>query len=63
LPKLREIGFRTNRRMLEVERLSYDCILAEDTFQRINMARSSRLASAPLDCALPIPAPMLYGMP
>ena len=36
LPKLREIGFRTNRRLLEVERLSYDCILAEDTFQRIN---------------------------
>jgi hypothetical protein len=36
LPKLREIGFRTNRRLLEAERLSYDCILAEDTFQRIN---------------------------
>jgi hypothetical protein len=36
LPKLREIGFRANRRLLEVERLSYDCILAEDTFQRIN---------------------------
>jgi hypothetical protein len=36
LPKLREIGFRTNRRLLEVERLSYNCILAEDTFQRIN---------------------------
>src|SRR6266403_3931437 len=29
LPKLREIGFRANRRLLEVERLSYDCILAE----------------------------------
>jgi len=36
LPKLREIGFRANRRLLEVERLSYDCILAEETFQRIN---------------------------
>jgi hypothetical protein len=36
LPKLREIGFRTNRRLLEVERLSYDGILAEDTFQRTN---------------------------
>jgi hypothetical protein len=36
LPKLREIGFRANRRLLEVERLSHDCILAEETFQRIN---------------------------
>ena len=36
LPKLRDIGFRANRRLLEVERLSYDCILAEQTFQRIN---------------------------
>src|SRR5579864_3625072 len=36
LPKLREIGFAANRRMLEVERLSHDCILAEDTFQAIN---------------------------
>ena len=36
LPKLREIGFRANRRLLEVERVSYDCILAEETFQRIN---------------------------
>jgi hypothetical protein len=36
LPKLRDIGFRANRRLLEVERLSYDCILAEDTFQQIN---------------------------
>jgi hypothetical protein len=36
LPKLVEIGFRANRRLLEVERLSFDCILAEETFQRIN---------------------------
>src|SRR5437667_7836743 len=36
LAKLRDIGFRANRRLLNVERLSYDCILAEETFQRIN---------------------------
>jgi hypothetical protein len=36
LPKLREIGFAANRRLLEVERLSHDCILADDTFQKIN---------------------------
>ena len=33
---MREIGFRANRRLRDVERLSYDCILAEDTFQNIN---------------------------
>lgn len=36
LSKLREIGFAANRRLLEVERLSHDCILAEDRFQHIN---------------------------
>ena len=36
LPKLREIGFAANRRLLEVERLSYDCMLAEDTIQALN---------------------------
>jgi hypothetical protein len=36
LPKLREIGFAANRRLLEVERLSHDCMLAEDTFRTIN---------------------------
>src|SRR5712675_3200952 len=36
LPKLREIGFAANRRLLEVERLSHDCILSEDTFQAVN---------------------------
>jgi hypothetical protein len=33
---LRDIGFAANHRLLEVERLSYDCILAEDTFRRID---------------------------
>jgi hypothetical protein len=36
LPKLREVGFAANRRLLEVERVSHDCILTEDTFQTIN---------------------------
>jgi hypothetical protein len=36
LPKLRAIGFAANRRLLEVERLSFDCILAEDAFRQIN---------------------------
>jgi DNA-binding HxlR family transcriptional regulator len=33
---LREVGFQANRRLLEVERVSHDCILTEDTFQAIN---------------------------
>ncbi|HEY7244138.1 MAG TPA: hypothetical protein VH678_09680, partial [Xanthobacteraceae bacterium] len=36
LPKLRTIGFAANRRLLEVERLSHDCIVNEDTFQEID---------------------------
>jgi transposase len=36
LPKLRQIGFAANRRLLEVERVSHDCLLAEHTFQAIN---------------------------
>jgi hypothetical protein len=36
LAKLREIGFAANRRLIEVERLSHDCMLTEDTFRTIN---------------------------
>jgi hypothetical protein len=36
LPKLRAIGFAANRRLLEIERLSHDCILTENSFQEIN---------------------------
>jgi hypothetical protein len=36
LPKLRAIGFAANQRLLEIERLSHDCILSEDTLHTIN---------------------------
>jgi hypothetical protein len=36
LPKLREIGFAANRQLLDVECLSHDCMLAEETFQALN---------------------------
>jgi hypothetical protein len=36
LPKLRAIGFAANRRLLDLERLSHDCMLAETTFQTLN---------------------------
>jgi DNA-binding transcriptional ArsR family regulator len=36
LEKLRQVGFAANRRLLEIERRSHDCILSEDAFQSIN---------------------------
>ena len=36
LPRLREVGFQANRRLLETERISHDCIIAEETFQKLN---------------------------
>jgi hypothetical protein len=39
LPQLRQIGFQANRRLLEVEKISHDCLLAEEAFQRINRPR------------------------
>jgi hypothetical protein len=36
LDKLRQIGFQANRRLLEVERVSHDCIATEEQLQRLN---------------------------
>ncbi|HWX62830.1 hypothetical protein [Bradyrhizobium sp.] len=36
LPKLRAIGFAANRRLLEIERMSHDCILSEDMLRAID---------------------------
>ena len=36
LPALREIGFQANRRLLDVQRLSHDALLGEDTFSQLN---------------------------
>ncbi len=36
LDALRQIGFQANRRLLEVETISHDCILAEEQFQRLH---------------------------
>jgi hypothetical protein len=36
LPALRKIGFQANRRLLQVQSITHDCILAEETFQRLN---------------------------
>jgi len=36
LQALRHIGFQANRRLLEVEKISHDCILTEEQFQRLH---------------------------
>jgi hypothetical protein len=36
LPALREIGFRANRRLLDVQRLSHDCTIGEAAFRQVN---------------------------
>jgi hypothetical protein len=35
LPALREIGFQANRRLLDVQRISHDCMIGEDAFQQV----------------------------
>jgi hypothetical protein len=35
LPTLQEVGFATNRRLLDVQRISYDCSIGKDNFDRI----------------------------
>jgi hypothetical protein len=36
LPKLRALGFAASQRVLELERLTHDCILSEDTLRSID---------------------------
>src|SRR5882672_4032355 len=35
LPDLRQIGFQANRRLLDVQRISHDCSIGEDAFDRV----------------------------
>ena len=35
LPALRQIGFQANRRLLDVQKISHDCSIGEDTFDRV----------------------------
>jgi len=39
LPALREVGFRANRRLLDVQRISHDCSIGEDGFHAIQHPR------------------------
>lgn len=48
LPALRQIGFQINRRLLETQRISHDCMVAEEVFQKLNrpVQRDAQRASA-----------------
>ena len=48
LPALRTIGFQANRRLLQVEQISHDCLLSEGAFQKVNrpIQAGSQRASA-----------------
>jgi hypothetical protein len=35
LPALREVGFQANRRLLNVQQISHDCMFAEDAFRQV----------------------------
>jgi hypothetical protein len=35
LPALRQVGFQANRRLLDVQRVSHDCAIGEDAFDRV----------------------------
>jgi hypothetical protein len=35
LPELRQIGFRANRRLLNVQKVSHDCSIGEDAFDKV----------------------------
>ena len=39
LPTLRQIGFAANRRLLKIETITHDSILAEEIFQQLNRPR------------------------
>jgi len=39
LPALREVGFSANRRLLDVQRISHDALLAEEAFQELQRPR------------------------
>jgi hypothetical protein len=40
LPALREVGFKANRRLLDVQRISHDCSVGEDAFYAIQRPRT-----------------------
>ena len=51
LPALRRIGFQANRRLLQIEQITHDCILAEEVFLKVNRRFKLRLNGLPLSAS------------
>ena len=47
LPALRQIGFRANRRLLDVQKISHDCSIGEDAFNQVVRPNRSRRPAPP----------------
>ena len=47
LPALKEIGFAANRRLLEVQRISQDCLIGEKAFQKLAQATTNGTQRVP----------------
>ncbi len=50
LPALRAVGFQANRRLLDVQHLSHDCLLGEDAFRQVTRPQvvgDQRVAALP----------------
>ncbi len=50
LPALRSVGFQANRRLLDVQHLSHDCLLGEDAFRQVTRPQvvgDQRVAALP----------------
>lgn len=59
LPALRAIGFDANRRLLDVQKISHDCAIGEETFQQITQPRQMDHQRAP---ALRFPDPRVQAL-
>jgi hypothetical protein len=51
LPALRQIGFEANRRILEVEKLTHDCCIGQQSFQQLQQPANVE-GSMPRRCVL-----------
>jgi len=47
LAALRKVGFEANRRLLETQSITHDCMVAEETFQQLNLPRTVNDQRAP----------------
>jgi hypothetical protein len=64
LPALREVGFRANRRLLDVQTISHDCTISEETFQALQRPRlvAGNTAAAALRFADPRVQALLHAL-